>query len=137
MNKTTTIVALLSGLMMLGLASCGGSGTNGADVITAPDLDLAAQRVIDEMLPETAAELEISRVKTDAIAACGAIAEVPNAATGPQIVSKIAKPDYAPAVEAAGDDNIENAEFFATELPYVVALGKHFCPGEAVRANVI
>lgn len=139
-RPTSRIRTILAGgalltLIVSGLTACG--STDGASVITAPDLDAAAQLVIDEMVPEIAAELDIAAVRADAITACGAIADVSTGSAGPPLVSKIAEPEYASAVEADGENTIENVEFFTIELPYIVALGKHFCPAEAVRANVI
>lgn len=120
---------------MLGVA-CGGGPTDGAEVITAADLDAAAQLVIDEQPAEIAEELTIAQVKTDAIAACGAMADVPNSQSGAETASQVGEPDYAAVVEA-GDNNVENLEFLTRELPYVSIIGKHFCPAEAVRTNVL
>ena len=117
-------------------ASCGGGATNGEDVITAADLDAAAQSVIDEQPANIAEALTIAEVKTDAIAACGAMADVPNSQPGSVTASDVGRPEYAAAIEAGAND-IENLDFLTRELPYISMLGKYFCPAEAVRTNVL
>lgn len=126
--------AVIAAMALLGSA-CGGS-TNGEDVITATDLDAAAQAVIDEMQPEVAEALTIAEVKADAVLACGVIADVPNSQPGNTTASQVGAPKYADAVEA-DDNSVDNLEFLTLELPYVSIVGKHFCPAEAVRANLV
>jgi len=139
-KRTRTYLSRLAVLVAIGLAATGivacGDDAN-ADAITATDLDAAAQSVIDETLPEVGEQLTVADVRADATKACAAMSSVPNAATGEDIMNRIAEPDYHPAIEAEGEDTVENIEFFTRELPYIVSIGKFFCPAEAVRSNVI
>jgi len=128
--------AFVVAIVLTGAAVGCGDDAN-PDAITATDLDAAAESVIGEVQPEFAEQLTVADVKADAIQACNAIASVAIASSGEEIMDRIAKPDYHPAIEAEGEDTVENLQFFTRELPYIVSIGKFFCPAEAVRANVI